>query len=92
MMYRSDFSDMADNIDLAIKLLLDVKGRINDIEAVTLYNESNATSLNDRNDYKNVPSVATALAEIRTARKLLSETAMELDLGKYYTGRELEDN
>ena len=88
-MYCSDFTD---NIDLAIKLLWDVKGRINDREAVMSYNESNAISLNDRIGYKNVPSVATALAEIRTARKLLNETATELNLGKYYTGRELEDN
>lgn len=91
-MYRSDFSDMADNIDLAIKLLWDVKGRINDIEAVTSYNESNAISLNDRVDFKNVPSVETTLAEIRTARKLLNETATELNLGRHYTGREYEDN
>ena len=91
-MYRSDFSDMKDNIDLAIKLLCDIKGRINDREAVTSYNESNAISLNDRIDYKNVPSVATALAEIRTARKLLSETAIELNLGRHYTGREYEDD
>ena len=32
------------------------------------------------------------LAEIRTARKLLSETAIELNLGRHYTGREYEDD
>lgn len=90
MIYRSDFSGMMDNIDLAIKLLWDVKDRISDIESATSYNESNAISLNDRIDFKNVPSVETALAEIRTARKLLSETAMELSLGRHYTGREYE--
>ena len=88
MIYRSDFSGMTDNIDLTIKLLWDVKDRINDIESATSYNESNAISLNDRIDFKNVPSVETALAEIRTARKLLSETAIELNLGRHYTGRE----
>ena len=88
-MYCSDFTD---NIDLAIKLLWDVKVRINDREAVTSYNESNAISLNDRIDFKNVPSVETALAEMRTARKLISETAIELNLGRHYTGREYEDD
>lgn len=87
MIYRSDFSGMTDNIDLAIKLLWDAKDRINDREAVTSYNESNAISLNDR-----VPSVETALAEMRTARKLISETAIELNLGRHYTGREYEDD
>ena len=41
---------------------------------------------------RDVPSVETALAEIRTARKLLSETATELNLGRHYTGREYEDD
>ena len=91
-MYRSDFSSMMDNIDLTIKLLWDVRDRINDRESATSYNESNAISLNDRIDFKNVPSVETTLAEIRTARKLLSETAIELNLGRHYTGRELEDD
>lgn len=91
MMYRSDFSGMMDNIDLAIKLLWDVKDRINDIESATSYNESNVI-INDRTDFRDVPSVETALAEIRTARKLLSETAMELSLGRHYTGREYEDD
>ena len=91
-MYRSDFSGMTDNIDLTIKLLWDVKDRINDIESATSYNESNAISLNDRIDFKNVPSVETALAEMRTARKLISETAIELNLGRHYTGREYEDD
>ena len=36
--------------------------------------------------------IETALAEIRTARKLLSETAIELNLGRHYTGREYEDD
>ena len=92
MTYRSDFSGMTDNIDLVIKLLWDVKDRINDIESATSYNESNAISLNDRIDFKNVPSVETALAEMRTARKLISETAIELNLGRHYTGREYEDD
>ena len=92
MTYRSDFEGMTDNIDLVVKLLWDVRGRINDREAVTSYNESNAISLNDRIDFKDVPSVETALAEIRTARKLLSETAIELNLGRHYTGREYEDD
>ena len=92
MTYRSDFSGMTDNIDLVLKLLWDVKDRINDREAVTSYNESNVISLNDRIDFKDVPSVETALAEIRTARKLLSETAIELNLGRHYTGREYEDD
>ena len=92
MMYRSDFEGMTENIDLVVKLLWDVKDRISDRETLIQHNESNVVSINDRIDFKDVPSVETALAEIRTARKLLSETAMELDLGKYYTGRELEDN
>lgn len=92
MIYRSDFSGMTDNIDLVLKLLWDVKDRINDREAVTSYNESNVISLNDRINFKDVPSVETALAEIRTARKLLSETAIELNLGRHYTGREYEDD
>ena len=92
MIYRSDFSGMMENIDLAIKLLWDVKDRINDREAVTSYNESNAISLTDRINFKDVPSVETALAEMRTARKLISETAIELNLGRHYTGREYEDD
>lgn len=91
-MYRSDFSGMMDNIDLAIKLLWDVKGRINDIESATSYNESSVISLNDRINFKDVPSVETALAEMRTARKLISESAIELNLGRHYTGREYEDD
>ena len=92
MIYRSDFSGMTDNIDLVVKLLWDVRGRISDIESATSYNESNAISLNDRIDFKDVPSVETALAEIRTARKLLIETATELNLGRHYTGREYEND
>ena len=92
MTYRSDFSGMTDNIDLAVKLIWDVKDRISDREALTQYNESNVVSINDRIDFKDVPSVETALAEIRTARKLLSETATELNLGRHYTGREYEDD
>ena len=92
MTYRSDFSGMMDNIDLAIKLLWDAKDRIGDREASTQYNESNVVSINDRIDFRDVPSVETALAEIRTARKLLSETAIELNLGRHYTGREYEDD
>ena len=91
MTYRSDFEDMTDNIDLVVKLLWDVKDRISDREASTQYNESNVV-INDRTDFRDVPSVETALAEIRTARKLLSETAMELSLGRHYTGREYEDD
>ena len=91
MTYRSDFSGMTDNIDLVVKLLWDVKDRISDREALTQYNESNVV-INDRTDFRDVPSVETALAEIRTARKLLSETAMELSLGRHYTGREYEDD
>ena len=87
-MYRSNFEDMTDNIDLVVKLLWDVKDRISDREALTQYNESNV--INDRIGFRDVPSVETALAEIRTARKLLSETAMELSLGRHYTGREYE--
>ena len=92
MTYRSNFEDMTENIDLAVKLLWDVKDRISDREALTQYNESNVVSINDRIDFRDVPSVETALAEIRTARKLLSETAIELNLGRHYTGREIEDN
>ena len=92
MTYRSDFSGMADNIDLAVKLIWDVKDRISDREASTQYNESNVISINDRIDFKDVPSVETALAEIRTARRLLSETAIELNLGRHYTGREYDDD
>ena len=87
MTYRSDFSGMTDNIDLAVKLLWDVRGRISDREASTQYNESNVV-INNRTDFRDVPSVETALAEIRTARKLLTETATELNLGRHYTGRE----
>ena len=92
MTYRSDFDDMTDNIDLVVKLLWDVKDRISDREALTQYNESNVVSINDRIDFRDVPSVETALAEIRTARKLLSETAMELSLGRHYTGREYDED
>ena len=91
MTYRSDFSGMTDNIDLAVKLIWDVKDRISDREALTQYNESNVV-INNRTDFRDVPSVETALAEIRTARKLLSETATELNLGRHYTGREYEDD
>ena len=91
MTYRSDFSGMTDNIDLAVKLIWDVRGRISDREASTQYNESNVV-INNRTDFRDVPSVETALAEIRTARKLLSETAIELNLGRHYTGREYEDD
>ena len=91
MTYRSDFSGMTDNIDLVVKLLWDVKDRISDREALTQYNESNVV-INNRTDFRDVPSVETALAEIRTARKLLSETAIELNLGRHYTGREYEDD
>ena len=92
MTYRSDFEDMMENIDLVVKLLWDIRGRISDREASTQYNESNVVSINDRIDFRDVPSVETALAEIRIARKLLSETAIELDLGRHYTGREYEDD
>ena len=92
MTYRSDFSDMMENIDLVVKLLWDVRGRISDRESSTQYNESNVVSINDRIDFRDVPSIETALAEIRIARKLLNETAIELDLGRHYTGRELEDD
>ena len=91
MTYRLDFSGMMENIDLVVKLLWDVKDRISDREASTQYNESNVV-INNKTDFKDVPSVETALAEIRTARKLLSETAMELSLGRHYTGRGLEDD
>ena len=92
MTYRSDFEGMTDNIDLAVKLIWDVKDRISYRETLTEHNESSAVSINDRIDFRDVPSVETALAEIRTARKLLSETAIELNLGRHYTGRELEDD
>ena len=92
MMYRSDFSGMMENIDLVVKLLWDVKDRISDRETLIQHNESNVVSINNRIDFKDVPSVETALAEIRTARKLLSETAIELNLGRHYTGREYEDD
>ena len=92
MTYRSDFSGMMENIDLVVKLLWDVRDRISDREASTQYNESNIVSINNRIYFKDVPSVETALAEIRTARKLLSETAIELNLGRHYTGREYEDD
>ena len=91
MTYRSDFSGMMENIDLVVKLLWDVKDRISDREASTQYNESNVV-INNRTDFRDVPSVETALAEIRTARKLLIETATELNLGRHYTGREYEDD
>ena len=91
MTYRSDFEGMMENIDLVVKLLWDVRDRISDREASTQYNESNVV-INDRTDFRDVPSVETALAEIRTARKLLSETATELNLGRHYTGREYEDD
>ena len=91
MTYRSDFSGMTENIDLVVKLLWDVKDRISDREASTQYNESNVV-INNRTDFRDVPSVETALAEIRTARKLLIETATELNLGRHYTGREYEDD
>ena len=92
MTYRSDFSDMTENIDLVIKLLWDVKDRISDRETLIQHNESNAININNRLDFRDVPSVETALAEIRTARKLLLETATELNLGRHYTGREYEDD
>ena len=92
MTYRSDFEDMMDNIDLVVKLLWDVKDRISDREVLIQHNETNVVSINNRTDFRDVPSVETALAEIRTARKLLSETATELSLGRHYTGREYEDD
>ena len=92
MTYRSDFSGMTENIDLVVKLLWDVKDRISDRETLIQHNETNVVSINDRTDFRDVPSVETALAEIRTARKLLSETAIELNLGRHYTGREYEDD
>ena len=92
MTYRSDFEGMTENIELVVKLLWDVKDRISDRETLIQHNESNAISLNDRTDFKDVPSVETALAEMRTARKLISETAIELNLGRHYTGREYEDD
>ena len=91
MTYRSDFSGMMENIDLVVKLLWDVRGRISDREASTQYNESNVV-INNRTDFRDVPSVETALAEIRTARKLLIETATELNLGRHYTGREYDED
>ena len=92
MTYRSDFEGMTDNIDLVVKLLWDIKDRISDREVLIQHNETNVISINNRTDFKDVPSVETALAEIRTARKLLSETATELNLGRHYTGREYEDD
>ena len=92
MIYRSDFNSMTENIDLVVKLLWDVQDRISDREALTQHNESNAININNRLDFRDVPSVETALAEIRTARKLLLETATELNLGRHYTGREYEDD
>ena len=92
MTYRSEFEGMTDNIDLVIKLLWDVKDRISARYTLIQHNESNVVSINDRTDFRDVPSVETALAEIRTARKLLSETATELNLGRHYTGREYEDD
>ena len=92
MTYRSDFEGMTENIELVVKLLWDVKDRISDRETLIQHNESNVVSINDRTDFRDVPSVETALAEIRTARKLLSETAIELNLGRHYTGREYEDD
>ena len=88
MIYRSDFEGMTENIDLVVKLLWDVKDRISDRETLIQHNESNAININNRLDFRDVPSVETALAEIRTARKLLLETATELNLGRHYTGRE----
>ena len=92
MTYRSDFEGMTENIDLVVKLLWDVKDRISDRYTAIQHNESNVVSINDRVDFRDVPSVETTLAEIRTARKLLSETAIELNLGRHYTGREYEDD
>ena len=92
MIYRSNFEGMTENIDLVVKLLWDVKDRISNRETLIQHNESNVVSINDRIDFKDVPSVETALAEIRTARKLLIETATELSLGRHYTGRELEND
>lgn len=92
MTYRSDFEGMTENIDLVVKLLWDVKDRIRDRETLIQHNESNVVSINDRIDFRDVPSVETALAEMRTARKLISETAIELNLGRHYTGREYEDD
>ena len=92
MTYRSDFSGMTENIDLVVKLLWDVKDRISDREALIQHNETNVVSINNRTDFRDVPSVETALAEIRTARKLLSETATELNLGRHYTGREYDED
>ena len=91
MTYRSNFEGMTENIDLVVKLLWDVKDRISDRETLTEHNESNVV-INDRTDFRDVPSVETALAEIRTARKLLSETAIELNLGRHYTGREYDED
>ena len=91
MTYRSDFEGMTENIDLVVKLLWDVKDRISDRETLTEHNESNVV-INDRTDFRDVPSVETALAEIRTARKLLSEPAIELNLGRHYTGREYDED
>ena len=90
MTYRSDFEGMTENIELVVKLLWDVKDRISDRYTLIQHNESNVV-INDRTDFRDVPSVETALAEIRTARKLLSEMAIELSLGRHYTGREYEE-
>ena len=45
MTYRSDFEGMMENIDLVVKLLWDVRGRISDREASTQYNESSVVSI-----------------------------------------------
>ena len=92
MTYRSNFEDMTENIDLVVKLLWDVKDRISDRYTSIQHNENNVVSISNRTDFRDVPSVETALAEIRTARKLLLETATELNLGRHYTGREYEDD
>ena len=91
MTYRSDFEGMAENIDLVVKLLWDVTDRTSDRYTLIQHNESNVV-INDRTDFRDVPSVETALAEIRTARKLLIETATELNLGRHYTGREYDED
>lgn len=76
MLYRSDFSTMMDNIDLVISLLYNVRERINDREGLIEYNESNVISLNDNIEFKYVPP---------------SESAIELNKGRHYTGREYEN-
>ena len=91
-MYRSDFSSMMDNIDLAIKLLYDVKDRINDREGRIEYNESNVICPNDDIGFKYIPPAETLLSELRLARKLISESAIEIHKGRHYTGREYEDD